>query len=91
MNNQEYSYGNQSDQHVDDQILPEVEQINQNEEYNDTQAKQDYLRAQIIDLNYDQNLFAQFLLQKKPECGFDPNLYTWDEIYQYVNEFQTSY
>jgi hypothetical protein len=36
MNNQEYSYGNQSDQHVDDQILPEVEQINQNEEYNDT-------------------------------------------------------
>ena len=45
MNNQEYSYGNQSDQHVDDLVLPETEQINQNVEYSDTQAKQDYLRA----------------------------------------------
>jgi hypothetical protein len=50
--------------------------------------KQDYLREQILNQGYDQYAFANFMNEKKPGQGLEVRLYTWDELYQYVEEFK---
>lgn len=54
----------------------------------DVQQKQDYLRTEIIDMGYDATRFSEFLQIKKPGYGIDVNYYTFEELYEYVAEFQ---
>ena len=51
-------------------------------------AKQQYLRDNIVDLGYNAEEFANMLNEKKPGVGMNVNLYTMNELYQYVAEFQ---
>ena len=57
--------------------------------YTDEQQKQQYLKTEIINAGYDAGMFSQYLESKKPGMGLDVNLYTWDELYAFVTEFQS--
>ena len=56
------------------------------EEENETKQKQDLLQKEILDKNYDQQLFVNFCLSKK-ENGDDLNLWTLEELTTIVQEF----
>jgi len=42
-------------------------------------------------MGFDANDFADFLNYKKPGVGIDVANYTFNELYEYVNEFQQQY
>ena len=56
------------------------------EEEKETKQKQDLLQKEILDKNYDQQLFVNFCLSKK-ENGDDLNLWTLEELTTIVQEF----
>lgn len=55
----------------------------------DLEKKQNYLREQIMDQNYDPELFSQFLTSKKGDDGLDLELWTFNELHDAVIEFKT--
>ena len=54
-------------------------------------SKQEYLKQQIIYAGYDGDQFAAFLQEKRPDVGIEADLYSFDELYQLVTEFQQLY
>jgi hypothetical protein len=53
----------------------------------ETEDKQNYLRTEILEKDYDTDEFLQFLVSKKGEDAADLDLWTFDELKQAVNEF----
>lgn len=56
-------------------------------EASERQQKQTFLKAQIVDQNYDPQQFLNFLLQKKPERT-DVTSWTFDELESQVHSFK---
>ena len=52
------------------------------------ELKQSYLRKEILEKNYDANLFLEFLITKKGEIASDINNWTLEELKQVVSEFK---
>ena len=51
------------------------------------EIKQSYLRKEILENNYDPNLFLEFLITKKGEIASDINNWTIEELKTVVSEF----
>ena len=51
------------------------------------EIKQSYLRKEILEKNYDANLFLEFLITKKGEIASDINNWTIEELKTVVSEF----
>jgi hypothetical protein len=54
------------------------------------EKKQQFLREEILDKNYDPQLFINFLIAKKGETAADINNWTLDELNSIVIEFKKS-
>ena len=54
----------------------------------DQEIKQSYLRKEILENNYDANLFLDFLITKKGEIASDINNWTIEELKTVVSEFK---
>ena len=54
------------------------------------EIKQSYLRKEILEKNYDTQLFLDFLITKKGEKASDINNWTIEELKTVVSEFQNS-
>ena len=54
------------------------------------EKKQQFLREEILDKNYDPQLFINFLIMKKGESAEDINNWTLDELNSIVIEFKKS-
>ena len=54
------------------------------------EEKQQFLRSEILEKNYDPNQFLQFLVSKKGEEGGDLAIWSIEELQQVVGEFITS-
>ncbi len=52
------------------------------------EIKQSYLRKEILEKNYDANLFLEFLITKKGEIASDINNWTIEELKVVVSEFK---
>ena len=52
------------------------------------EIKQSYLRKEILEKNYDANLFLEFLITKKGEVASDINNWTIEELKTVVSEFK---
>ena len=52
------------------------------------EIKQSYLRKEILEKNYDANLFLEFLITKKGEIASDINNWTLEELKSVVSEFK---
>ena len=52
------------------------------------EIKQSYLRKEILEKNYDANLFLEFLITKKGENASDINNWTIEELKVVVSEFK---
>ena len=52
------------------------------------EIKQSYLRKEILENNYDANLFLEFLITKKGEIASDINNWTIEELKTVVTEFK---
>ena len=52
------------------------------------EIKQSYLRKEILENNYDANLFLEFLITKKGEIASDINNWTIEELKEVVSEFK---
>ncbi len=50
------------------------------------EIKQSYLRKEILENNYDPNLFLEFLITKKGEIASDINNWTIEELKTVVSE-----
>ena len=51
------------------------------------EAKQEYLRQNILEKGYDANLFADYLITKKGEDGADIGSWSMDDLRKVVQEF----
>ena len=54
------------------------------------EIKQTYLRKEILEKNYDANLFLEFLITKKGEIASDINNWTIEELKTVVSEFKNT-
>ena len=54
------------------------------------EIKQSYLRKEILEKNYDANLFLEFLITKKGEIASDINNWTIEELKTVVSEFKNT-
>ena len=54
------------------------------------EIKQSYLRKEILEKNYDANLFLEFLITKKGEIASDINNWTFEELKTVVSEFKNT-
>ena len=54
------------------------------------EIKQTYLRKEILEKNYDANLFLEFLVTKKGEIASDINNWTIEELKTVVSEFKNT-
>ena len=54
------------------------------------EIKQSYLRKEILEKNYDVNLFLEFLITKKGEIASDINNWTFEELKTVVSEFKNT-
>ena len=52
------------------------------------EIKQSYLRKEILEKNYDANLFLEYLITKKGEIASDINNWTLEELKSVVSEFK---
>jgi len=46
----------------------------------ETEEKQNYLRTEILEKNYDADEFLQYLVSKKGDDAADLDLWTFDEL-----------
>ncbi len=53
----------------------------------ETEDKQNYFRTEILEKDYDNDEFLQFLVSKKGEDAPELDLWTFEELKQAVNEF----
>ena len=58
-------------------------------EINDIEYKQNYLRTEIIEKQYDPEEFSKFLSEEKGETGLDLNNWTFEELKNAVSKFKT--
>ena len=58
-------------------------------EINDIEYKQNYLRTEIIEKQYDPEEFSKFLSEEKGETGLDLNNWTFEELKNVVSKFKT--
>ena len=54
------------------------------------EIKQSFLRKEILEKNYDANVFLEFLITKKGEIASDINNWTIEELHTVVSEFKNS-
>ena len=54
------------------------------------EIKQSFLRKEILEKNYDANVFLEFLITKKGEIASDINNWTIEELHNVVSEFKNS-
>lgn len=54
-----------------------------------TKKKQNYLRKEIMEQNYDPELFSEFLASKKGDDALDLELWTFRELQEAVIEFKS--
>ena len=54
------------------------------------EIKQTYLRKEILEKNYDANVFLEFLITKKGEIASDINNWTIEELKTVVSEFKNT-
>lgn len=59
-------------------------------ENNDTEIKQDFLRSEIIDQNYDTEAFLNYLIQIYGEDAADVDRYTMDELKDIIKKFKVN-
>ena len=58
-------------------------------ETNDIEYKQNYLRTEIIEKQYDPDEFSKFLSEEKENIGLDLNNWTFEELKNAVSKFKT--
>jgi hypothetical protein len=54
------------------------------------ELKQNYLRENILEQNYDAEEFLKFIIEIKGEQAGDVDIWTMDELQQVVNNFITN-
>jgi hypothetical protein len=58
-------------------------------ETNNIEYKQNYLRTEIIEQQYDPEEFSKFLSEEKEDIGLDLNNWTFEELKNVVSKFKT--
>ena len=58
-------------------------------ETNNIEYKQNYLRTEIIEQQYDPEEFSKFLSEEKENIGLDLNNWTFEELKNVVSKFKT--